>query len=84
MACVAGPISTPAYLATNPKHGGIGPQVMTPEQVAHGALETLGTRALYIPGRRTRFSYFLMTRVLSRKRTARIFNNSIRKMFPDI
>lgn len=84
MACVAGPISTPAYRDTNPKQGNIGPLVMTPEQVAREALAKLGSRALYIPGWKTRLSYFLLTRVLSRKRTARIFNDSIRKMFPDM
>jgi short-subunit dehydrogenase len=83
MACVAGPISTPAYLATRPKQGRAGRLLMSPEQVAEETLKSVGRKAIYIPGRRNRLHYFLLTRILSRTRTALIFNDSIRKMYPE-
>jgi len=81
MACVAGPVATPAYLSTQPRYGRIRPPVMHPESVAEAALEQLGKRALYIPGRMNRFLYFLMTRLLSRKRSARLFSQTTAKMY---
>ena len=84
MACVAGPISTPAYLDTHPRSGKIPIHVMTPQQVAEGALGSLGKRALFIPGWRNRLNYFLMTRILPRKITARLFNRATGKMYPHV
>ena len=83
MACVAGPTSTPAYLETHPSYGRIPVHVMSPQQVAEGALGSLGRRAFYIPGRRNRLNYFLLTRILPRKTTARIFNRATGKMYPE-
>ncbi len=83
MACVAGATSTPAYLGTNPNYGRIRPSVMTPLKVAQGALGALGKKALYIPGWNNRLTYFLLTRILSRRTSARLFNRTTGKMYPD-
>ncbi|MEA3460592.1 MAG: SDR family NAD(P)-dependent oxidoreductase [Bacteroidota bacterium] len=83
MACVSGSTSTPAYLETHPRYGRIPIHVMTPQQVAEGALDSLGRRAFYIPGWRNRFNYFLLTRILPRKIAARLFNRATGKMYPD-
>ncbi len=83
MACVAGPTSTPAYLATHPRYGRIPVHVMTPQQVAEGALGSLGKRAFYVPGWRNRLNYFLLTRILPRKITARLFNRATGNLYPE-
>ena len=83
MACVAGPTSTPAYLATHPHYGRLPIHVMTPQQVAEGALGSLGKRAFYIPGWRNRLNYFLLTRILPRRITARLFNRATGNLYPD-
>lgn len=83
MACVAGPTSTPAYLATQPRYGRIPVHVMTPKEVAVGALGSLGKRAFYIPGWQNRLNYFLLTRILPRNLAARLFNRATRKLYPE-
>jgi len=83
MACVAGPTSTPAYLLTRPRNGKLPIHVMTPKQVAVGALGSLGKRAIYIPGWRNRLNYFLLTRILPRKIAARIFSRATGNMYPE-
>ena len=83
MACVAGPTSTPAYLLTRPRYGRIPIHVMTPKQVAEGALGSLGKRGFYIPGWRNRLNYFLLTRILPRKIAARLFNRATRNLYPE-
>jgi short-subunit dehydrogenase len=83
MACVAGPTSTPAYLLTRPRYGRIPIYVMTPGQVAEGALRSLGKRAFYIPGWRNRVNYFFLTRILPRRIAARLFNQATQKLYPE-
>jgi len=83
MACVAGPTSTPAYLATRPRYGRVLIHVMTPQKVAMAALSSLGKRAFYIPGWRNRLNYFLLTRILPRKIAARIFSKATGKLYPE-
>jgi short-subunit dehydrogenase len=84
MACVAGATSTPAYLGTNPRYGRIRPSVMTPRKVADGALEALGKKALYIPGLSNRLTCFMLTRILSRRAGAGLFNRTTGKMYPGV
>jgi short-subunit dehydrogenase len=84
IACVAGATATPAYLGTNPRYGRIRPHVMNPRQVVEETLHSLGRKALCIPGFRNRMNYFLMTRILSRKNTARLFNRVVGSMYTDI
>jgi short-subunit dehydrogenase len=84
MACVAGATATPAYMGTQPHYGRIRTRVMDPGQVAEEALRKLGRRAVFIPGFRNRFTYFLMTRILSRRTSARLFNRVIGGMYPGL
>ena len=83
MACVAGATSTPAYLGTHPQYGRIRPSVMAPDKVAEGALEALGKRALFIPGWNNRLTYFLLTRILKRRTSSRLFNRTTGQMYPE-
>ena len=85
--CFALPVytsaSTPAYLGTNPRYGRIRPSVMTPDKVAEGALKALGKKALYIPGWNNRLTCFLLTRILRRKTSSKLFNRTTGQMYPD-
>ena len=83
MDCVAGPVSTPAYLKTNPKYGTFKPVVMKPEDVVEAALKKLGKKALFIPGFSNRLNYFILTRILPRKMAASIANRTMGKMYAD-
>jgi short-subunit dehydrogenase len=81
LACVAGATATPGYLSSNPRYGRLKPKVMKPEDVAAPALRNLGRRPLFFPGFTNRFTYFIFTRLLTRRASARIFNNVMRKMY---
>lgn len=81
MSCIAGATLTPTYLKNKPKYGRIKPLVMTSEDVAESALNTLGKKALYIPGFSNRVNYFILTRLLPRKLAASIANKTMRSMF---
>ena len=83
-ACIAGATATDAYLNTNPKYGFFKPQIQTPEQVANNALNKLGKRTLFISGYSNRISYFILTRLLPRRMTARFANRTMRSMYPDV
>jgi short-subunit dehydrogenase len=54
---------------------------MTSEDVAESALNTLGKKALYIPGFSNRVNYFILTRLLPRKLAASIANKTMLSMF---
>lgn len=84
MACVAGATATPAYLGTKPQYGLIRPALMAPGKVAEVALDTLGKKAICIPGWKNRLTYFVMTRIFSRKRTVALFNRTTTRMYPDV
>jgi short-subunit dehydrogenase len=81
MACVAGATSTPTYLASSPKYGWPKPLVQKPGEVAEAALKNFGKKAIYISGRNNRLNYFILTRILSRRQSAGIFNRMVGKMF---
>jgi short-subunit dehydrogenase len=81
MACIAGPISTPAYLETNPDYGTFKPSVMQPDDVAEKALDMLGRKTLFIPGFTNRLNYFILTRLMPRKWAAAMANRVMRKMY---
>ncbi len=83
-ACVAGVITTKAYLKTNPVYGRIKPKVMQPSEVAESALKNLGKKYLFIPGSANRISYFILTRLLPRKWASSIANQTMRNMYPDL
>lgn len=84
MACVAGATATPAYLGTRPEKGRIRAHVMDPRLVTEAAIAKLGKKAVFIPGFRNRFSYFLMTRILPRKTSTHLFNRVIGGVYPGL
>jgi hypothetical protein len=81
LACAAGPIRTPNYLAS--KEAGKGPKAleMEPGQVARAALGGLGRRTLVVPGRLNRIALFLMGRLLPRTAAVRLIARSTRAMY---
>lgn len=84
LACCAGAISTPNYIASEPEGlGFLAPSPLTPEKVAHEAIAALGKKHSVVPGFAYHFSHFLTTRLLSRKRAIAIMGNSTEKMYGD-
>ncbi len=81
MACLAGVTDTPAYRKSNPKLGFIKPAIMSPIDVAEGALKNLGKKARYIPGFSNRLNYFILTRLMPRKMASLIANKTMGKMY---
>jgi uncharacterized protein len=82
LACIAGAIRTPNYLASSPKRsGGIADATLKPESVVVEALAALGHRPTVIPGRLNRLSSFVMRRLLSRQAAIRIMGNVLRGMY---
>lgn len=55
--------------------------IMQPREVALEALEALGRQPSLISGRRNRLSFFLLTRVLSRKRGTEIVSDRLMQMY---
>jgi uncharacterized protein len=82
--CCAGQTSTPAYLSSNPAAGNQWPPVMRPDKVAEYALKNLGKKGILIPGWQNRFSFFLLTKFITRSFAAKIVGNALRKLYPDI
>jgi len=82
LACIAGAIRTPNYLASSPKRtGGISDATLEPEVVVTEALRALGHHPTIIPGRLNRLSSFVMRRLLTRKAAVRIMGNFLRGMY---
>jgi short-subunit dehydrogenase len=77
LACIAGAIRTPNYLASSPrKTGRFSDATLPPETVVASALGALGRQPTVIPGAVNRLSSFVMRRLLSR-RAAIIFMGSV-------
>ena len=84
LACCAGAISTPNYIASQPVSlGGFAPKPVTTEKVAREAVAALGKKHMVIPGRAYRFSQTLLERLMSRKRRIKIMADSTQKMYGD-
>ena len=82
LACIAGAIRTPNYLASSPKHtGSISDATLEPEVVVAEALKALGHRPTVIPGRLNRLSSFVMRRLLSRRAAVGIMGKVLRGMY---
>jgi short-subunit dehydrogenase len=82
LACIAGAIRTPNYLASSPRHsGGIADATLEPELVVATALAALGHQPTVIPGWLNSLSSFVMRRVLPRKAAIRIMGNVLRGMY---
>ena len=81
LACIAGAIRTPNYLASSPKRtGNISDATQEPEAVVAEALAALGHRPTVIPGQLNRLTSFVMRRLLSRRAAVRIMGEVLRGM----
>jgi uncharacterized protein len=82
LACVAGAIRTPNYLASSPRRtGGIADATIEPETVVSEALSALGHRPMVIPGQLNRFSSFVMRHLLPRQAAVQIMGNVLRGLY---
>ena len=80
--CVAGAISTPNYIASQPKQTGrFSDSTMKPEQVVREALAALGKRPYVIPGRVNRFSSFIMRHLMPRKMAVQLMGKILHDMY---
>ena len=84
MACMAGAIGTPSYLANTPEHKQAKAMPMAPEAVAEEALQALarGRGPLFVPGRMNRAVRAVMGLFGSRTRT-RFFSRMTRDLYGD-
>ncbi|MEI6456829.1 MAG: SDR family NAD(P)-dependent oxidoreductase [bacterium] len=80
-ACCAGPTSTPTYWSSLPDNQKTTPDVMEPGRVAEYALQNLGKKAVCIPGRKNRFFYFILLRILPRPVASRLVSLEMGKMY---
>ena len=81
--CIAGAVSTEAFLKSDPKYGFFKPQVQSPEEVVRIALKKLGKGPWFISGARNRFSYFFLTRLVPRKWASSLVNKAMRRIYSD-
>ncbi len=82
LACCAGAVATPNYLASQPRAARLNlGAAMPPRQVVAEALGALGTHASIIPGRGNRVAAFLMRRVLPRRIAIEIMGRTLRQMY---
>jgi short-subunit dehydrogenase len=81
LACAAGPIRTPNYLAS--KEAAKGPKALElePDEVARKALRGLGRKALVVPGLLNRIALFFMGRLLPRTAAVGLIARSTRAMY---
>jgi hypothetical protein len=82
LACVAGAIRTPNYLASSPKRTGrISDATLEPDVIVAEGLAALGHRPSVIPGAFNRLSSFIMRHLLSRQAAVQIMGNVLRGMY---
>jgi short-subunit dehydrogenase len=82
LACIAGAIRTPNYLASSPHHTGrFSDATIQPEKVVTEALAALGHQPTIIPGTVNRLSSFVMRRLFSRRAAIRIMGSVLRGMY---
>jgi short-subunit dehydrogenase len=81
VACCAGAVRTPGYLATSPEDA---PGTLDPAQVAETTLKALGKGPVVIPGAVNRVADFLMTRVLPRRFAIAMMATSTAALAPSL
>jgi len=81
LACIAGPTSTPGYLASLPHGKAKNLSVMHPDTVVEAGLRSLGNKPFVIPGSKNKIIYFLMTRILPRRVSLRIMNRAVGNLY---
>lgn len=83
LACIAGPTSTPGYLASLPQGKVRSMSVMDPEKVVKTGLRALGRKPFVVTGIRNKLTYFMMTRMLPRRISLRIMNRAVGKLYSE-
>jgi short-subunit dehydrogenase len=83
IACIAGATSTPGYLSSNPVRGRISPPIMSPIRVAEETLRSLGRRVVIVPGFWNKLTYFILSRILSRRFSLWIMNRAVSRAYRD-
>ena len=82
LACAAGAIHTPNFLASQPqKTGGLSDATIEPGQVAREALAALGKQSLVIPGMTNRLASFVMRHLLPRRAAVGMMANILRAKY---
>jgi uncharacterized protein len=82
LACIAGAVRTPNYLASSPRRTGrFSDATIEPHQVVAEALRALGRQPTVIPGRVNRLSSFVMRRLLTRRAAVQIMGSVLRGMY---
>jgi hypothetical protein len=88
LACIAGAIRTPNYLASKPiRTGRFSDATLEPNEVVTETFAALGHQPTVIPGRMNRLSSFVMRRLLSRQAGIRFMGSVLRGMYvgdPDV
>jgi uncharacterized protein len=86
LACIAGAVETPNYLASAPKKTNrFSDGTMPPQAVVAEALAALGRVPTIVPGRMNRFSSFIMRRILPRRAAIGLMGSVLRGMYaPDL
>jgi short-subunit dehydrogenase len=88
LACIAGAIRTPNYLASGPiRTGRFSDATLEPNEVVTETLAALGHQPTVIPGKMNRLSSFVMRRLLSRQAGIRFMGSVLRGMYvhdPDV
>jgi short-subunit dehydrogenase len=78
LACVAGAVRTPGYMASaNEKDA---PGTLDPHEVVEETLAALGSSPTLTPGSFNRLAKFIMSRILPRKRAIRIMHNNTKDL----
>ena len=83
LTCIAGAISTPAYLASLPHGEKKARSVMDPDTVVETGLRSLGHRPFVIPGFQNKLIYFLLTRILPRRSSLRVMNRAVGERYKE-
>ncbi|HTP08387.1 MAG TPA: SDR family NAD(P)-dependent oxidoreductase [Anaerolineae bacterium] len=82
LACCASTITTPNYLASQPKRSRLGSfGALPPEAVVTETLNALGRQPSLIPGRSNRLAAFFIRRMLPRRVAIQMMGQTLRKMY---
>ncbi len=81
LACIAGAIATPGYMASLPTGRVTGRSVMQPDKVVEACFRSFGRRPFVIPGYKNKLIYFIMTRILPRSLSLRTMNRAVEGLY---
>ncbi len=82
IACCAGAIATPNYIATKPgKAGWLEPLPQLPEKVVEECLNKIGKKPFFISGTGNKLAVFIMQNIFSKQKAVRVMGDSMKKMY---